>query len=281
MRRRRCERPFSRWSRTAWSHEEPRRQIGARYIAARAWRVQWRPGAPEAARWTNRPTRSQTARHGAPGRERVADRTALSRDRPLLQRVDGSTQTPVSATSSGVRQVVSDQPNGRSGLPAIHNARDGAAHRNLADRPAGAVREERADALAEQVAQIAASIVEFGFTNPILVDSNDGIIAGHGRLLAARKLGLAEVPVVVLDHLQRDSTAGVHHRGQQARAQRRMGREDARRARLRALEEDGLDLPSSASPTRNWRRCWRMDGDTDADRRMWPKTRFPNRRPSR
>ena len=53
----------------------------------------------------------------------------------------------------------------------------------------------------EQVAQIAASIVEFGFTNPILVDSMDGIIAGHGRLLAARKLGLAEVPVVVLDHL--------------------------------------------------------------------------------
>ena len=53
----------------------------------------------------------------------------------------------------------------------------------------------------EQVAQIAASIVEFGFVNPILVDSTDGIVAGHGRLLAARKLGLAEVPVVVLGHL--------------------------------------------------------------------------------
>jgi ParB-like chromosome segregation protein Spo0J len=54
---------------------------------------------------------------------------------------------------------------------------------------------------AEQVAQIAASIVEFGFTNPILVDSNDGIIAGHGRLSAAQELGLRTVPVVVLDHL--------------------------------------------------------------------------------
>jgi DNA modification methylase len=54
---------------------------------------------------------------------------------------------------------------------------------------------------AEQVAQIAASIVEFGFTNPILVDSGDGIIAGHGRLQAARELGLSTVPVVVLDHL--------------------------------------------------------------------------------
>lgn len=53
----------------------------------------------------------------------------------------------------------------------------------------------------EQVAQIAASIQEFGFTNPILVNGKDGILAGHGRLLAAKDLGLAEVPVVVLDHL--------------------------------------------------------------------------------
>ena len=52
-----------------------------------------------------------------------------------------------------------------------------------------------------QVAQIAASISAFGFNNPILVDTKAGIIAGHGRLLAARKLGLTEVPVVVLDHL--------------------------------------------------------------------------------
>jgi hypothetical protein len=54
---------------------------------------------------------------------------------------------------------------------------------------------------AEQVAQIAASIQEFGFTNPILVDGADGILAGHGRLAAAKDMGLAEVPVIVLDHL--------------------------------------------------------------------------------
>ena len=53
----------------------------------------------------------------------------------------------------------------------------------------------------EQVAQIAASIVEFGFTNPILAGSDGVIVAGHGRLAAAQKLGLATVPVVVLDHL--------------------------------------------------------------------------------
>lgn len=50
----------------------------------------------------------------------------------------------------------------------------------------------------DQVEQIVASIREFGFTNPILVDEHDGVIAGHGRLLAARKMGLAEVPVIVL-----------------------------------------------------------------------------------
>ncbi|MCK1616589.1 site-specific DNA-methyltransferase [Bradyrhizobium sp. 159] len=49
-----------------------------------------------------------------------------------------------------------------------------------------------------QVAQIAASIREFGWTNPILVDGNNGVIAGHGRLLASRKLGLVEVPVIEL-----------------------------------------------------------------------------------
>lgn len=52
-----------------------------------------------------------------------------------------------------------------------------------------------------QVAQIAASIKEFGWTNPILIDGDNTIIAGHGRLLAARKLGMEEVPIIVLDHL--------------------------------------------------------------------------------
>ena len=53
----------------------------------------------------------------------------------------------------------------------------------------------------QQVAQVAASIREFGFTNPVLVDADNGIIAGHGRVLAARKLGMAEVPCIRLAHL--------------------------------------------------------------------------------
>jgi len=53
----------------------------------------------------------------------------------------------------------------------------------------------------EQVAQIAASIKEFGWTNPILIDGDNGIIAGHGRLLAARKLQMTDVPTIELKDL--------------------------------------------------------------------------------
>jgi ParB-like chromosome segregation protein Spo0J len=53
----------------------------------------------------------------------------------------------------------------------------------------------------EQIAQLAASIREFGFTNPVLVDEQNNLIAGHGRLLAARKLKLDKVPAVVVTGL--------------------------------------------------------------------------------
>jgi DNA modification methylase len=52
-----------------------------------------------------------------------------------------------------------------------------------------------------QVARLAGSIREYGFTNPVLVDGDNGIIAGHGRVMAARQLGLARVPVIELAHL--------------------------------------------------------------------------------
>lgn len=54
---------------------------------------------------------------------------------------------------------------------------------------------------AEQVGQIAGSIKEFGFNNPVLVDRESGIIAGHGRVMAAKKLGMQEVPCIRLSHL--------------------------------------------------------------------------------
>jgi DNA modification methylase len=68
------------------------------------------------------------------------------------------------------------------------------------DQPIPYIRNARTHS-AEQVAQVAASIIEFGWTNPILVGSDRVVIAGHARLLAARKLGMSEVPVIVLGHL--------------------------------------------------------------------------------
>ena len=53
----------------------------------------------------------------------------------------------------------------------------------------------------QQVLQIAASIKEFGFNSPVLVDGENGIIAGHGRVMAAKKLGLDEIPTIELKHL--------------------------------------------------------------------------------
>src|SRR3974377_16135 len=93
----------------------------------------------------------------------------------------------------------------------------------------------------EQVAQIAASIVEFGFVNPILVDTNAGIIAGHGRLLAARKLGLAECPVVVLDHLS-ETQRRAYIIADNKLAMNAGWDQDTLARELREIEADGLDL---------------------------------------
>ena len=56
----------------------------------------------------------------------------------------------------------------------------------------------------KQIRQIAASIQEFGFTNPVLIDSDGGIIAGHGRVEAAKLLGMDRVPTILIDHLNED-----------------------------------------------------------------------------
>jgi DNA modification methylase len=93
----------------------------------------------------------------------------------------------------------------------------------------------------EQVAQIAASIIEFGFNAPVLVDSNSGIIAGHGRMLAARKLGLKEVPVVVLDHLS-DTQRRAYILADNKLAENAGWDEKMLAAELADLEHDGLDL---------------------------------------
>lgn len=92
-----------------------------------------------------------------------------------------------------------------------------------------------------QVAQIAASIAEFGFNAPILVDSSAGIIAGHGRLLAARKLGLAEVPVIVLDHLT-ETQKRAYILADNRIAENAGWDEDLLRQELEALQADNVAL---------------------------------------
>ncbi|MCC6366343.1 MAG: site-specific DNA-methyltransferase [Bryobacterales bacterium] len=93
----------------------------------------------------------------------------------------------------------------------------------------------------EQVAQVAASIAEFGWTNPILAGGDGIVIAGHARLLAARKLRMTEVPVIVLDHLtetQRRALVLADNR----LAENAGWDEDMLRVELAALDEDGFDL---------------------------------------
>ena len=93
----------------------------------------------------------------------------------------------------------------------------------------------------EQIMQIAASIAEFGFTNPILVDTNAGIIAGHGRLLAAQKLSLPEVPVIVLDHLT-ETQKRAYIIADNKLALNAGWNEEVLAAELAQLEREGFDL---------------------------------------
>lgn len=72
-------------------------------------------------------------------------------------------------------------------------------HRSVADLKANP-RNARTHS-PKQISQIAASIAEFGFTNPVLIDGHDTVVAGHGRLEAAKKVGLSTVPTVRLGHL--------------------------------------------------------------------------------
>jgi len=93
----------------------------------------------------------------------------------------------------------------------------------------------------EQIAQIAASIAEFGWTNPILVGPDDVVIAGHARLLAARKLGVSEVPVIVLGHLSETQRRALVLADNQL-ALNAGWDEEMLRTELKALEKEGLDL---------------------------------------
>ena len=92
-----------------------------------------------------------------------------------------------------------------------------------------------------QINQVASSMITFGFTNPILVDSADGIVAGHCRLSAARKIGLTEVPVVVLDHLS-DTQRRAYILADNRLSEAASWDEDILAAELARLHEEEFDL---------------------------------------
>ncbi len=92
-----------------------------------------------------------------------------------------------------------------------------------------------------QVALLVASLQEFGFTNPVLIDDQDRVIAGHGRLLAARALGLAEVPCVVLSHLT-DAQRRAYILADNQLAERAGWDRELLALELGALRDDGFDL---------------------------------------
>jgi len=92
-----------------------------------------------------------------------------------------------------------------------------------------------------QIRQIANSIAEFGFTNPILVDTQAGIIAGHARLLAARQLKLPQVPVIVLSHLS-DAQKRAYILADNRLALDAGWDDELLRQELQALENEGFDL---------------------------------------
>lgn len=94
----------------------------------------------------------------------------------------------------------------------------------------------------DQVAQIAASIAEFGWTNPLLVGSDGILIAGHARLLAARKLGMTEVPVIVLEHLTETQRRALVIADNQFAIRGAAWDEEMLRVELESLKEDGFGL---------------------------------------
>ena len=120
-----------------------------------------------------------------------------------------------------------------------------------------------------QVAQIAASIREFGWGAPILIDGQNNVIAGHGRLLAARKLGLLEVPVVPMEHLT-DTQRRALILADNKIGENASWEDDLLGIELSELKDAGFDLGLTGFSTEEWEaliagEAQTKDGLTDDD----------------
>ncbi len=123
-----------------------------------------------------------------------------------------------------------------------------------------------------QVAQIAASIREFGWAAPIIVDAQSNVIAGHGRLLAARKLGLAEVPVVSMDHLS-DTQRRALTLADNKIAENATWDEALLGVELAALSEAGFELGLTGFSQDEWERL--IEGDLSDEKGLTDEDAVP------
>ena len=132
---------------------------------------------------------------------------------------------------------------------------------------------------ADQLAKIAGSMPQFGWTVPVLVAGNGEVVAGHGRILAATQLGLTEAPGnVALDHLTEGQRRAYRYRRQQAHLARRLGG-GAARQRIAGMVAKDFDLSSSVPrPTRST--ALEMASKTACARHGDPTTDSMNIRPA-
>src|SRR5258707_3202661 len=135
--------------------------------------------------------------------------------------------TPVSGKFLGDPGLCKHQGSAFSGGgPGFSNPRGTMHNLQIEQTPIHALRPQDRNARTHskrQIRQIADSMKRFGFTNPILTDDNSQIIAGHGRLEAAKLLGMATVPSIRLSHMSEIEKAGLHHRGQRDRLKGGLG----------------------------------------------------------
>jgi ParB-like chromosome segregation protein Spo0J len=122
----------------------------------------------------------------------------------------------------------------------------------------------------DQIALLARMIQEYGWTNPVLIDRDRGIIAGHGRVLAARQLGMHSVPTIQLRHLTDKQRRAYVIADNQSALQAGWDR-DLLRLELGELRADGFDMPLTGFATEQLDRLFGVEGPATAAEEAQPE----------
>ena len=128
-----------------------------------------------------------------------------------------------------------------------------------------------------QIAQIAASIKEFGFLNPVIVDGENGIIAGHGRVMAAQKLGLDKIPVIEAKHLT-DSQRRAYVIADNKLAMNADWNNDYLKIEIESLQDIDFDMEVLGFEEQELSALFleKIDGENDADAEWTDMPEFDN-----